>query len=633
MNTGDEHHGIVYFIGAGPGDPELITLKAQKLILQADVIIYAGSLVNPAILTYARPEAQRYDSAQMNLERQIAVMRDAARRGQTVVRLHTGDPSIYGAILEQMRALEKLGIPYVVVPGVSSAFAAAAALGIEFTVPGDTQTVIFSRLGGRTAVPETEALSSLATHRASMVIFLSAGMVSRVVDELYAAGYGPDTPVAVVYRASWPDELVLRGTLSDIAEQVEKAEITHHALIVVSPALSKAQTGQQDGPRSHLYGDASARSERQSTTAIIALTRGGVQIGRRLQELLAESVLYAPARFLGHYAGGGQARLQSNTVPYTVSVRQVLQSAFQEHSSLVCIMSAGIVVRELAPLLRSKHADPAVVVLDEQGRYAISLLGGHKGGANVLARRVAALLGGEAVLTTSSDVQGLPALDLMETAEGWRLERAEQMVEVMAALVNGEMVGVFQDAGRDDWWPEPTPANLVRFASLESLSEASPPAALLITCRVPPADVLQAVPRSVVYHPPCLAVGIGCNRGTSAAEIEDAVMQTLREAGLSEWSVCRLATIEDKWDEVGLLTLAHERGWALRAFSREDMAATQNVPHPSAAAMELFGVPGVAEPAAMLAAGSASLLVEKRKFPNVTVAVAMLQGKPILRCA
>ena len=629
VKTNDERDGMVYFVGAGPGDPELITLKAQKLIARADVIIYAGSLVNPAILAYARPEAERYDSAQMNLEEQAAVMRDAARRGQTVVRLHTGDPSIYGAILEQIRELEKPGIPYAVVPGVSSAFAAAAALGIEFTVPGDTQTVIFSRLGGRTAVPEAEALSSLAAHHASMVIFLSAGMVSRVVDELYAAGYTPDTPVAVVYRASWPDELVLKGTLADIAEQVEKAEVTHHALIVVSPALRR----REDSSRSHLYGAALTAPQRQSTTAIIALTRGGAQTGRRLHALLPESVLYIPERFARDSAAAHESQLEPHTLPYTVSVRQVLQSAFQEHSALVCIMSAGIVVRELAPLLRGKHADPAVVVLDEQGRYAISLLGGHQGGANALARRVADLLGGEPVLTTSSDVQGLPALDLLGQAEGWRLERADQMTEVMAALVNGELVGVFQDAGQEDWWPKPAPANLVRFSSLDELVEAAPAAALLITCRLPPTAILQAVPRSAVYHPPCLAVGVGCNRGTSASEIEGAVIQTLNDAGLSEWSVCRLATIEDKWDEVGLLTLAHKRGWAMRAFSREDMAATPNVPNPSATAMELFGVPGVAEPAAMLAARSSSLLVEKRKFANVTVAVALLQGRPDSRSA
>ncbi|MEW5960526.1 MAG: cobalt-precorrin-4/precorrin-4 C(11)-methyltransferase, partial [Chloroflexota bacterium] len=173
--------GMVYFIGAGPGDPELLTLKAQRLIARADVIIYAGSLVNPAVLDHARPDAERHNSAGMNLAEQVAVMAAAVRQGQLVARLHTGDPAIYGATLEQMRELDRRRIPYAVVPGVSSAFAAAAVLGIEFTVPGDTQTVIFTRLSGRTPVPETEALPDLAAHRTSLVIFLSAGMIGQVV--------------------------------------------------------------------------------------------------------------------------------------------------------------------------------------------------------------------------------------------------------------------------------------------------------------------------------------------------------------------------------------------------------------------------------------------------------------------
>jgi len=168
---------------------------------------------------------------------------------------------------------------------------------------------------------------------------------------------------------------------------------------------------------------------------------------------------------------------------------------------------------------------------------------------------------------------------------------------------------------------------------MDALSQAAPAAALLITYRVAPSAFFEALPRAIVYHPPCLVVGVGCNRGAAMEEIEDAVMQTLADAGLSEWSVCQLATIEDKWDEVGLLTLAHKRGWAMRAFSREDMALVKNAPNPSAAAMERFGVPGVAEPAAMLAARGSSLLVEKRKFPNVTVAVALLQNSQNARSA
>ncbi len=448
---------MVWFVGAGPGDPELLTLKAQRLIAEADVIVYAGSLVNPAVLAHARPDAELHDSAGMKLAEQVDVMCSAVARGRIVVRLHTGDPSIYGAILEQIRELEQHGVPYAVVPGVSSAFAAAAALGIEFSVPGDTQSVIFTRLAGRTPVPEREALRDLATHRTSLVIFLSAGMIARVTDELRAAGYGPDTPIAVVFRASWPDERILRGTLADIAGQVEAAAINHHALIVVSPALAPAAKS-HSASVSHLYGTAQSAPPRRPTTAIITLSRGSTDLGRRLQALLPGSVCYVPARF--RQTG---VSAESGVVPYETSVRQVLQSAFQEHRALIAIMAAGIVVRELAPLLRSKHADPAVLVMDEGGRHVVSLLSGHEGGANDLAHRVAALLDGTAVLTTSSDVRGLPGLDLLGRDEGWVLSRHEHLTEVTAALVNGDTVGVVQEAGDKSWWPDPPCENLIRF--------------------------------------------------------------------------------------------------------------------------------------------------------------------------
>lgn len=605
--------GIVHFIGAGPGDPELLTIKAARLVAQADVIIYAGSLVHPDVLRHARPDAEIHNSAGMKLSEQVAVMRAAVEKGQTVARLHTGDPAIYGATTEQMRELDGAGIPYAVTPGVSSAFAAAAALALEFTVPGETQTVIFTRQSGRTPVPEGERLRLLAAHRSSLVIFLSAGMTGCLVEELRAAGYAEDTPVAVVYRASWPDELIVRGTLADIAARVQAAEITHQALIIVSPALLSS------GPKqdSHLYGAAFERPTRRDVPAIITLTRNGTKTGRRLQALLPGAVLYSPARFL---ETGDET--EPNVVPYTISVRQVLQSAFGEHSALICVMACGIAVRDLAPLLSSKHADPAVVVLDEEGRNSISLLSGHKGGANELARRLADLLGGNAVLTTSSDLQRLPAVDLLGCDYGWEISRGEHLTAVSAALVNGEAVGVVQEAGDEGWWPDPRPDNLARYPSPDALREASPAAALLITYRQPPQELLDAVPHTVVYHPRCLAVGVGCNRGTPAAEILSAVEQTLSEAGLAAAGVCCLATIEDKADEGGLLEVCQAQDWPLKVFSRREVAEVKELPNRSDWAQRVLGVAGVAEPAALLAAGSEALLVEKRKYPNVTVAVA-----------
>ncbi|MCS7222061.1 MAG: precorrin-4 C(11)-methyltransferase [Anaerolineae bacterium] len=608
--------GYVYFIGAGPGDPELLTLKAQRLIAAADVILYAGSLVNPDVLRYARPDAEVYNTASMPLPEQVTLMTQAAAQGKLVARLHTGDPAIFGAIAEQMAALDEAGTRYAIVPGVSSAFAAAAALGIEYTLPQGTQTLILTRLGGKTPVPASEALSSLASHRASMAIFLSTGMIAEVVDALQVAGYPADTPVAVVFRVSWPDERIIRGTLADITKRVQEAEITHQGLIIVSPALSYSKAANR--PTSHLYSTAQEPVQRVPTTAIISLTRNGTAIGRRLLEALPGSVFYAPHRFLNE-----DDKNREGVRPYAVAVRQVLQEAFQAHSALICIMATGIVVRELAPFLRGKHSDPAVVVIDEMGRYAVSLLSGHLGGANALAYRVAEALGGTAVITTASDGQGTLALDLLGAAWGWRIEHMEDLTAASAALVNGDPVGVWQEAGETIWWPDPPPANLRRYATLAELLAARPAAALLITPRRLPEAVFEALPTIVLYRPPCLVVGVGCNRNTPAAEITAAIDETLASAGFASAAVRCVVTVEDKRDEPGLRAACTKRGWPLRFLSRERLATMSNLPNPSQAAQKALGVLGVAEPAALIAAGARELLIEKRRFANVTVAVAL----------
>jgi len=228
----------VHFVGAGPGDPELITVKGQRLLAAADTVIYAGSLVNPALLDLAKPGAVVMNSAAMTLGEVVAAIVAAVGEGRRVVRLHTGDPSLYGAIREQMDALDARGITYEVVPGVSSFLAAAAALRCEYTLPEVTQTVIVTRLEGRTPVPEQEKLALLAAHRATMCIFLSVHLLDSVVSELTAGGYPPDTPIAVVQKASWPDEKIYRGTLATIARTVAEAGVDRTAMIVVGHCLA-----------------------------------------------------------------------------------------------------------------------------------------------------------------------------------------------------------------------------------------------------------------------------------------------------------------------------------------------------------------------------------------------------------
>ncbi len=227
---------MIYFIGAGPGDPELLTIKGKRIIDQADVIIYAGSLVNEHVLDSRKPSAAVYNSAYMTLEEVVEVMKEAAARGLGVARVHTGDPSIFGAIREQMDALEQAGLDYEVVPGVSSFLGAAASLKREYTLPGVSQTVILTRMEGKTPVPARESIASLAAHRATMIIFLSVGMIEKLC-ELLREHYGADTPAAVVYKATWADEKIVRGTLANLAQKVRDAGITKTALTIVGDFL------------------------------------------------------------------------------------------------------------------------------------------------------------------------------------------------------------------------------------------------------------------------------------------------------------------------------------------------------------------------------------------------------------
>jgi precorrin-4/cobalt-precorrin-4 C11-methyltransferase len=227
---------MIWFVGAGPGDPELITVRGRRLLEEADVVVYAGSLVPRAVLTWTRDDCELHDSAAMTLGEQVAVMAAAHAAGKAVVRLHTGDPSLYGAIGEQMRALREQDIDFTVVPGVSSFVASAAALPAELTAPGISQTVIVTRRPGRTPVPAGQDIAGLAAHKATMAVFLSAGDLTGTVAEL-RQHYPAETAAAVVQRASWPEQLVLRGTLETIAQQAEAAGVDRTAMILVGDAL------------------------------------------------------------------------------------------------------------------------------------------------------------------------------------------------------------------------------------------------------------------------------------------------------------------------------------------------------------------------------------------------------------
>ncbi|GAC1557216.1 MAG: precorrin-4 C(11)-methyltransferase [Ktedonobacteraceae bacterium] len=248
-----ETEASVAFIGAGPGDPELLTLKAHRLIARADVIIYADSLVSPDVCRYAKPEATIYGSSALTLEKIIDIMLEAVAKGQFVARLQSGDPALYGALYEQQRILDHHDVNYIIVPGVSSVFAAAAEVGVELTVPDIAQSVILTRYNGRVSMPEKETLCSFARHGTTLCIFLSITRVRQIVVELLDGGYTPETPVVVVYRATWPDQKIIRSVLSMLVQDVKQARISRQALIMVGWALASTSDDAKEMHRSHLY--------------------------------------------------------------------------------------------------------------------------------------------------------------------------------------------------------------------------------------------------------------------------------------------------------------------------------------------------------------------------------------------
>ncbi len=266
-----DNQGKVYFVGGGPGDPELLTLKAKRIIEEADVVVYADSLVSPEVAAFASVTAEVHGSKTLALPQIMELMLQAVKEGKTVARIQSGDPSIYGAILEQMRILEREGVDYEIIPGVSSAFAAAAVLKTELTVPGGSQSVILTRAEGRIAMPSGEQLRDLAAHGSSLVIFLSVTRMTKVVRDLRAAGYPKETPVAVVYRVGWPEELIIRGTLTNIAAKVREAKINLQALVMVGQAMhpdlrSPDFQGQGEAETSHLYSSTYTHLYRKART-------------------------------------------------------------------------------------------------------------------------------------------------------------------------------------------------------------------------------------------------------------------------------------------------------------------------------------------------------------------------------
>lgn len=603
----------VFFVGAGPGDPELITVRGHKVIQEADLVLYAGSLVPPEVVACARSEAGVIDSSSMTLEETHAVIRDTVRKGGVVARVHTGDPSLYGAMREQMELLEREGIVCRVIPGVTSAFAAAARARISFTIPEKTQTLILTRLAGRTPVPEREQLKEMARHRTSMAVYLSAGDSERLVRELLLGGYPGDTPVVAAHRVGWPDERILTATLDTLNEIVSRESITLQTVFLILPG----QSGQAASSRLYSPGfhhgfrgqpppPETPAGAGEHPTAVYGLTPKGAKTASVLA-LALKGDLFLPEFLAADY---GARPIDS--------LLEIVSEVFHSYHRHVFVTAAGIAVRAVAPLIRSKHTDPAVVVLDCEGRFVVSLLSGHTGGANMLAREIAIITGGDPVITTATDTAGLASWDLLAVDRNMAIANPDGVKRLNMALLRGEPITILDPEDRLGLGSdrEHHPAEpLIE----EDKSVSGPRPSVMVTWKSVSDGVLS---ESLVLHPRCLVAGVGCNRGTSSREILGLIESTFSTHGLSLSSLSGLATIEAKSREPGILEAADSLGVNV-TFYPPDALADVPVPNPSGTVKRIMGVESVCEAAALKRASGESLLVQKTRSPNATLAIAL----------
>lgn len=658
---------MVHFVGAGPGACDLITVRGMNRIREADVIIYAGSLVNPELLSYAKAECEIYNSAHMTLEDVVSVMREAEAAGKGTVRLHTGDPSVYGAIREQMDLLDECGIAYDVCPGVSAVFGAAASLACEYTLPDVTQTLILTRAEGKTPVPEKENLRSLAAHRASLVLYLSSGLARKVRQDLLLGGYAEDTPVAVVYKATWPEEKIIRTTLAKLPEDMEAAGITKTALIIVSPALGSVYE------KSRLYDAAFATEYRGATE--IAFPAGIRRVLLITCSVRGYATMQKLAKKLENISGAEIiTKVKCEALP-EVSMRETVKACvdayFEQVDAIVFVTASGIAVRSVAEHLAHKSEDPAIVCMDECGKHVISLVSGHAGGANALTQMLADVMWATPVITTATDVEGRFSIDEYAREHNlvvtdWAKAKAIS-AEVLAA--GAEPVWVDEAAGSQEEEKNECEigkeqkstgidvgkiendgcknevdgcenrvggcenridgcGNRVNVKRLQIGSHQ-----VIITPKDVPVDVqtLQLIPR-------CIVAGVGCKKGTPVDKIEHAVQDAFAKAGLRMEALCAVVSIDLKKEEAGLLEFCETRNVPFETYAAEELQAVPGTYSASEFVSGVTGVDNVCERSAVKYASEhgmkqdqpllgrqakhGELLLRKQAYGGVTVALA-----------
>lgn len=597
---------LIQIVGAGPGAEDLITVRGMRALERADFVLYAGSLVNPKILSYCGKNCIMKDSSSMNLEEQVEIMRTYAGQGKNVVRLHTGDPSLFGAINEQIKLLKQYGIEIKIIPGVSSVFAAAAELGIELTAPQVSQSVVLTRTAGRTPMPEKEKASDFAKTGATLVFFLSTGNIAELMQDLHMNGELPlDTPVAAVYRATWEEQQILYGTLEDIASKVDNAGFGRQALLFVGKILqdnnNAAASKLYAKDFSHGYRNFLPQEQFYGNCVLYAFSKQGLAKAKEIMQGL-------PCTLYSVYEDEKALPIGQN------KIQELVQSLWSEFDAHVFIGATGIAVRCIAPCLAGKSLDPAVVACTDTGNYVTSLVSGHIGGANRLARKIARITGGQACISTATDTRGFTGIDEIAMLEQARILNPQAIKSVNSALLHGrELLFIGSKEIFDKYF-----ANTTVQPAMENPDNL-------------PCVYWDHTPRT--YHKEtelCIetkafVLGIGCKKNTAPELLQKAFTQFLQEHSLTKAHIAKITSCALKQKEEAILELARSLNVPLEFFTEEELNDVA-VPNPSDIVEQKIGAQSVAEASCLLGAfRTKRLYAEKSRYENsITFALSRL---------
>lgn len=598
----------VNFVGAGPGAPELITMQGHRLLIEADLVIYAGSLVNPEIMSCCKESCKKIDSSKLSLDEVVSLIEEAVSLEKQVVRLHTGDPALYGAIGEQMNHLDEKSISYEITPGITSVFAAAAALKKELTLPGVSQSLVLTRTAGRTPMPDDETVSRFAKTGATLAFYLSMGNMEKLMLELKDAGRSGDTSVAVVYRVGWPNQKIVQGSIDTIVALVKDAGITRQAVILVGDVLSK--TGDESllysSHFSHGYRNNLQSEQFHGAVALYCCSREGVLKGLEIASALENVTLYVPERF--------KELAPEATVYNSGGLKELIALQWSHFKGHVFMTATGIAVRMIGPLLESKEIDPAVVVCGEQAKQVISLAGGHLGGANRLTRKISRITGGEAVITTATDGEGLLAIDEIAALENWDIENPSVIKRFNAALLDKKSIDLL--IPKDIYLKYHETCSLFRWIAIRGEQNSAYLAVL-----DPSQDELKTLPEdTIILRSKSFTLGVGCKKGVTSEVLLDSLQKVCGDKNISLGSISSIATVSLKKEEAGILQLAEKLGCSIE-YHKSETLNTVSVINPSEKVFDKVGTPSVSEAAALLSSGG-HLIIPKVKCGDHTFALA-----------